>query len=85
MNGNSNTLPAIALALGIGRRINEQVSVFARIGYEESDGEVASRLAQDQANRDKLLSELRGKPASERSAKFVTSVALVIEGSEVTA
>jgi XTP/dITP diphosphohydrolase len=48
--------------------------------YATVNGQVASRLAQDQANRDKLLEELRGKPASERSAKFVTSVALVIEG-----
>ncbi len=31
--------------LGIGRRINENLSVFARLGYEKSNGGIASRLA----------------------------------------
>ena len=35
----------ITYELGIGRRINENVSVFARIGYEKADGQEASRLA----------------------------------------
>lgn len=41
----------ISYELGIGRRINEQVSVFARIGYEESDGEEASRLSPTDGRR----------------------------------
>lgn len=35
----------ITYELGVGRRINENLSVFARVGYEASDGKVASRLA----------------------------------------
>lgn len=31
--------------LGVGRRLNEQLSVFARMGYEKSNGGVASRLS----------------------------------------
>lgn len=37
--------------LGVGRRINDQLSVFARVGYEKSDGEVASRLAPTDGRR----------------------------------
>jgi len=35
----------ITYELGVGRRINENLSVFARVGYEAPDGKVASRLA----------------------------------------
>lgn len=35
----------ITYQLGVGRRLNENLSVFARIGYEKSNGGVASRLA----------------------------------------
>lgn len=35
----------ITYQLGVGRRINENLSIFARVGYEAGDGEVASRLA----------------------------------------
>ncbi len=31
--------------LGVGRRLNENLSVFARVGYEKSNGGIASRLA----------------------------------------
>jgi len=36
--------------------------------------------SQDQANIEKLLAELQGKPASQRQARFVTTLSLVIEG-----
>jgi len=35
----------ISYQLGVGRRLNENLSVFARVGYEKSNGGVASRLA----------------------------------------
>jgi len=35
----------ITYQLGVGRRLNENVSVFARIGYEKSNGGIASRLS----------------------------------------
>lgn len=35
----------ISYQLGVGRRINDSLSVFARVGYEAGDGEVASRLS----------------------------------------
>lgn len=35
----------VSYQLGVGRRINENLSVFARVGYEKSDGLTASRLA----------------------------------------
>lgn len=35
----------ITYQLGVGRRVNENLSVFARVGYEKSNGGVASRLA----------------------------------------
>lgn len=35
----------ITYQLGIGRKINDNLSVFARVGYEASTGDVASRLA----------------------------------------
>ena len=35
----------ISYQLGIGRRINDAVSVFARLGYEAPSGDVASRLS----------------------------------------
>ncbi len=40
---------------------------------------------QDQANIHKLLEELRGAPMAARKAKFVASIALVIEGLLITA
>lgn len=42
-------------------------------------------LSQDQANREKLLEELRGVPMAKRAARFVTCVALEMEGVLVTA
>ncbi|MEK7690426.1 MAG: non-canonical purine NTP pyrophosphatase [Bdellovibrionota bacterium] len=38
------------------------------------------KMTQDQANIDKVLSELKGVPLDKRRAKFVCSLALVIEG-----
>ncbi len=35
----------LSYQLGVGRRLNENLSVFARIGYEKANGGVASRLA----------------------------------------
>jgi long-chain fatty acid transport protein len=35
----------IGYQLGVGRKINENLSLFVRAGYEASDGKVASRLA----------------------------------------
>lgn len=35
----------VTYQLGIGRKINENLSVFARAGYERSDGSISSRLA----------------------------------------
>lgn len=35
----------ITWQLGVGRRLNENFSVFARVGYEKANGGVASRLA----------------------------------------
>lgn len=35
----------ISYQLGVGRKINENLSLFVRAGYEASDGKVASRLA----------------------------------------
>jgi len=40
--------------------------------------------SQDQANIEKLLNELKGRPFEARKAKFVTSLALLIEGLLVT-
>jgi XTP/dITP diphosphohydrolase len=41
--------------------------------------------AQSEANIQKLLSELRGAPMDKRKARFVTALALVIEGILITA
>ena len=41
----------ITYELGIGRKINDNLSVFARIGYEKSDGEEASRLSPTDGRR----------------------------------
>lgn len=41
--------------------------------------------SQDSANIEKLLTELRGIPMERRSARFVTAVALVIEGVSLSA
>jgi XTP/dITP diphosphohydrolase len=41
--------------------------------------------SQDQANIEKLLSELQGKSASERQARFVATLSLVIEGVSISA
>lgn len=46
--------------------------------YAELPANERSRSAQDEANVKKLLDELRGK--SNRNAKFVTTLALVVEG-----
>jgi len=35
----------ISYQLGVGRRLNDTVSVFARIGYEKANGGIASRLS----------------------------------------
>lgn len=35
----------ISYQLGVGRRINDNLSVFARVGYEAANGDVASRLS----------------------------------------
>lgn len=40
-----------SLSLGVGRRINESLSLFARIGYEEQTGTVVSRLAPTDGRR----------------------------------
>lgn len=37
--------------LGVGRRLNENFSVFARVGYEKSDGGIASRLSPTDGQR----------------------------------
>ncbi len=42
-------------------------------------------VSQDQANIEKLLTELKGKPASERRARFVATLCLCIEGISVQA
>jgi XTP/dITP diphosphohydrolase len=41
--------------------------------------------SQDQANIEKLLSELQGKSAAERQARFVATLSLVIEGVSISA
>ena len=41
----------ISYQLGIGRRLNENLSVFARAGYEKANGGVASRLAPTDGSR----------------------------------
>lgn len=41
----------LTYSLGVGRKINDQVSVFARVGYEKSDGGVASRLSPTDGSR----------------------------------
>jgi XTP/dITP diphosphohydrolase len=41
--------------------------------------------SQDQANIEKLLSELQGKTGSERQARFVATLSLVIEGVSISA
>lgn len=35
----------VTYTLGVGQRINDQLSVFGRVGYEAASGDVASRLA----------------------------------------
>lgn len=35
----------VTYQLGVGRRVNDSLSVFARVGYEKSNGGVASRLS----------------------------------------
>ena len=49
ITGFSNNV--ITYELGVGRRINAALSVFARIGYEDADGEVASRLSPTDGRR----------------------------------
>jgi len=41
----------VTYELGVGRKINDNLSVFARIGYEKSEGDVASRLAPTDGSR----------------------------------
>lgn len=41
----------VSYQLGIGRRLNENLSVFARVGYEKANGGVASRLSPTDGNR----------------------------------
>jgi long-chain fatty acid transport protein len=41
----------ITYQLGVGRRLNENFSVFARIGYEKENGGVASRLSPTDGSR----------------------------------
>ena len=41
--------------------------------------------SQDESNMEKVLEELKGRPMAERSARFICSLALVIEGITVTA
>ncbi len=47
---------------------------------KSTPGAMLSRLAQDLANRELLLYELKGKSEGARTARFVTTVALLIEG-----
>ncbi|MDZ4394868.1 OmpP1/FadL family transporter [Cypionkella sp.] len=49
ITGFSNNV--ITYELGVGRKINDNLSVFARIGFEESDGEEASRLSPTDGRR----------------------------------
>jgi XTP/dITP diphosphohydrolase len=51
--------------------------------YAKTPGQSLSRSEQFRANNELLLSELRGK--SDRSARFVTELALVMEGICITA
>ena len=44
-----------------------------------------SGQSQDQSNIEKLLNELKGRPFEARRARFVTSIALVIEGIMISA
>jgi len=46
---------------------------------------IPSRAAQDRANLEKLLTELKNLPHARRSAKFVCELALVLEGLRLTA
>ena len=39
-----------------------------------------SGMSQDEANIEKLLGELKGRPSTDRGARFVATLALVIEG-----
>ena len=41
----------VTYELGVGRKINDNLSVFARIGYEKSEGDVASRLSPTDGSR----------------------------------
>lgn len=41
----------ISYQIGVGRKLNDAFSVFARVGYEKSNGGVASRLAPTDGNR----------------------------------
>lgn len=41
----------ITYELGVGRKINDNLSVFARIGYEKSNGDVVSRLLPTDGSR----------------------------------
>lgn len=41
----------ISYQLGVGRRLNENFSVFARVGYEDAKGGVSSRLSPTDGNR----------------------------------
>lgn len=41
----------VTYELGVGRKINDSLSVFARIGYEKSENDVASRLAPTDGSR----------------------------------
>lgn len=41
----------VTYQIGVGRRLNENFSVFARLGYEKSNGGVASRLSPTDGSR----------------------------------
>lgn len=52
---------------------------FAKIQVGVGPGAV-SRISQDKANMDLLLQELKARPGASRNARFVASLALMIEG-----
>jgi XTP/dITP diphosphohydrolase len=53
--------------------------------YAKVEGPYPTRAAQDEANRSLLLKELQGKSGGDRAARFVTVLALVMEGISLTA
>ncbi len=48
--------------------------------YAVEPGKVLGKAAQAKANMEKVLNELKANPSASRQAKFVTTLALVIEG-----